>query len=151
MTQDKAREVFPIQFFDPGKRPVSPGKDFAIRPTAADVIVPELEPELVAELEATEGADTSEEPAESADPKGLSATESASFSDVIPTLDAVSVEGPVDAEKDPSPPSTEPSKPTSSPTPPSPSGSSEPPVVPVPVTTPSSGSAKPPRRATKPS
>ncbi len=145
MTQDKAREVFPVQFFEPGKRQVAPGKDFSIRPNPADVVIPELEPELVAELEATEGTEQTEEPGD--DPKGLSAMESATFSDVIPTADALLVEVPASVEKDLLQASTESSTPASLPT--TSPGSSEPPAVTVPATTPSSGSAKPPRPATK--
>ena len=147
MTQDKAREVFPVQFFDPGKHLTAPGKDFSIRPGPADVVVPELEPELAAELEATEGTDATEEPAESADPKGSFVTESAPSSVLTTTGDVLPAEALVDAEKVPQPTSTEPSMPVSLPT--MKLGSIEQPVVQAPVTTPNSGSAKPPRPATK--
>jgi hypothetical protein len=151
MARDEAREVFPLQFFDPGKHSIAPGKDFSIRPHAADMVVPELEPELAAELEAAAGTATDEEPEgieePGESPKGSSATASANFSDVTPTPDAATVEEPAAVEKALSPPSTEPSVPTSSP--PTSLGSSVPPAVPALATTPSSGSAKLPKPATK--
>lgn len=125
------REVFPVTIFD-GRTPVPQGKDFSIRPMAASTPVADIEVEAVVEETGS-------------DPKDFSATGSAEFSDLIPSAaEAI----PVDAAMDLEPTPTDLSKPTSSTSPAI--GKSEPLADPAPATTPTTGSAKPAKRATAP-
>lgn len=128
---EEPREVYPVQFFDK-RQPIPTGKDFSIYREPSDA--PELEPAAEEVVEEADGPD----------PKGSSATESAQFSDLIPSAAEVI---PVNVETDPEPTTTDLSRPTSSTSPAT--GRSEQPVVPAAVTTPSSGSEKPQKRATK--